>query len=96
MKLDRLKAIEDEMRQQAVDEKAYETDATTGYEQMTYEEAQSGKYMANFPFPYMNGFLHLGEYFFYFDAQYFPFINCRVSINIVYSYFSFRSWILTL
>ena len=60
-KLERLKSIEDVMRQQALDEKVYETQATEGYEDLSFEEAQNGKYLATFPYPYMNGYLHLGK-----------------------------------
>ena len=60
-KLDRLKAIEDQMRQEALDQKVYDAAPTENYESMDHETAQAGKYMATFPFPYMNGYLHLGK-----------------------------------
>ena len=33
-----------------------------GYEKMSQEEKNKGKYMVTFPYPYMNGYLHLGKY----------------------------------
>lgn len=32
-----------------------------GYESMSFEEKNKGKYFATFPYPYMNGYLHLGK-----------------------------------
>ena len=49
------------MRQEAIDQKVYEAAPLEGYENMDFETAQSTKYMATFPFPYMNGYLHLGK-----------------------------------
>ena len=31
-----------------------------GYEKLSTEEKNKGKYMVTFPYPYMNGFMHLG------------------------------------
>lgn len=28
---------------------------------MSFEEKNSGKYLTTFPYPYMNGYLHLGK-----------------------------------
>jgi len=39
----------------------YEVEATHGYESMEFEAKNATKYMATFPYPYMNGFLHLGK-----------------------------------
>lgn len=33
-----------------------------GYEQMSVEEKNKGKYFTTFPYPYMNGYLHLGKF----------------------------------
>ena len=33
------------------------------YSSMTLEEKNKGKYMVSFPYPYMNGYLHLGHVF---------------------------------
>ena len=49
------------MRQEALDQKVYDAAPTENYESMDHETAQAGKYMATFPFPYMNGYLHLGK-----------------------------------
>ena len=39
----------------------YEVEATPGYESLEFEAKNATKYMATFPYPYMNGFLHLGK-----------------------------------
>ena len=33
-----------------------------GYESMSFEEKNATKFMSTFPFPYMNGHLHLGKF----------------------------------
>jgi len=38
-------------------------DAPKDYSKMTLEEKNDSKYMCTFPFPYMNGYLHLGHAF---------------------------------
>ena len=53
---DQLKPIENQLNQKWVDEKIYEIDAPQSGE-------QHEKYFATFPFPYMNGRLHLGHMF---------------------------------
>jgi len=58
----RLKQIEAEIREQANAAKLYEADAASGYENLSFEEKNNGKYMCTFPYPYMNGYLHLGKY----------------------------------
>lgn len=37
-------------------------DVLEGYENMSFEEKNATKYLATFPYPYMNGYLHLGEF----------------------------------
>ena len=37
-------------------------DVLEGYENMEFEEKNATKYLATFPYPYMNGFLHLGKF----------------------------------
>ena len=32
-----------------------------GYEKLSFEDKNKGKYMTTFPYPYMNGYLHLGN-----------------------------------
>lgn len=58
---DHLREIEVKMQtvQQAIKE-GY-ADARPGYEAMSFEEKNKGKYMTTFPYPYMNGYLHLGK-----------------------------------
>ena len=42
-------------------EKLYEFEALEGHENMEFEEKNATKYLATFPYPYMNGYLHLGK-----------------------------------
>ena len=56
-----------------------ETDALQDYSKLQHEEKNDGKYMCTFPYPYMNGYLHLGK----FDYQ-------RVVLNCIL----LRSWLL--
>lgn len=39
----------------------YTANAPEDYSSLTFEEKNSQKYMATFPYPYMNGYLHLGK-----------------------------------
>jgi leucyl-tRNA synthetase len=39
-----------------------ESQPLDGYEQLATEEKNKGKYFTTFPYPYMNGFLHLGKF----------------------------------
>ena len=43
-------------------EKTFERQATEGYENMSIEEKNNSKYLVTFPYPYMNGYLHLGKF----------------------------------
>ena len=38
-------------------------DVLEGYEKMEFEEKNATKYLATFPYPYVNGNLHLGKFF---------------------------------
>lgn len=42
-------------------EKIYETEAPQDYSNLQAEEKNDGKFMCTFPYPYMNGYLHLGK-----------------------------------
>jgi leucyl-tRNA synthetase len=42
-------------------QETYKVDAPEDYSMMTHEEKNKGKYFATFPYPYMNGYLHLGK-----------------------------------
>ena len=62
---DHLRAIEHDMQSQWYQGNelgGFEMQATPDYEKMTWEEKNDSKYMVTFPYPYMNGFLHLGKY----------------------------------
>ena len=43
-------------------ERLYEMAPQEGYESLDFEEKNATKYLATFPYPYMNGYLHLGKY----------------------------------
>jgi leucyl-tRNA synthetase len=62
-KLNRLKQMEAEMQEQFDEQKLYEAGPTKGCEKMSFEAKQDAKFMATFPYPYMNGYLHLGHGF---------------------------------
>ena len=59
---DHLRMIEKKMQevQRAINEG--EANAIEGHEQLDFEVKNSGKYMTTFPYPYMNGYLHLGKF----------------------------------
>jgi len=52
-----------EIQEKWVQEKTFEAAPLQGYEGMTLEEKNKTKFMVTFPYPYMNGFLHLGHAF---------------------------------
>uniref|UniRef100_A0A8C1Z4N0 Leucine--tRNA ligase, cytoplasmic n=1 Tax=Cyprinus carpio TaxID=7962 RepID=A0A8C1Z4N0_CYPCA len=58
-KLDFLRKIEEEVQQKWEQEKIFEIDAPTS----TGENTDKNKYFVTFPYPYMNGRLHLGHTF---------------------------------
>ncbi|XP_016392597.1 leucine--tRNA ligase, cytoplasmic [Sinocyclocheilus rhinocerous] len=58
-KLDFLRKIEEEVQQKWEQEKIFEIDAPT----TTEENTNKNKYFVTFPYPYMNGRLHLGHTF---------------------------------
>lgn len=60
-RLERLRKIEDEMREMFLKSNIFQQDAPADYSHMSFEEKNNTKYMATFPFPYMNGNLHLGK-----------------------------------
>ena len=43
------------------DQKVYEAGPPKGSEKLSFDEKQDAKFMATFPYPYMNGYLHLGK-----------------------------------
>ncbi len=44
-----------------LEHKLAEANHTEGYEALAFEDKNKGKYFATFPYPYMNGYLHLGK-----------------------------------
>ena len=71
-RLQHLKSIETSVQERMANENLYEFEALEGHENMQFEEKNATKYMATFPYPYMNGYLHLGKFVFHF---------CRVNQN---------------
>jgi len=56
-----LRAIEKQMNELHLSSKQAEAHPLEGSEQMSWEEKNNGKFFTTFPYPYMNGFLHLGK-----------------------------------
>jgi leucyl-tRNA synthetase len=59
--MQRLRHIEKEMHELFQTNKVYENDAPEDYSSLSHEDKNAGKFFATFPFPYMNGYLHLGK-----------------------------------
>lgn len=58
---DHLRMIEKKMQEVQLSTNEAEAHATEGYEKLDFEVKNNGKYMTTFPYPYMNGYLHLGK-----------------------------------
>lgn len=58
---DHLRAIEKQMNEMHLQTHEAEGTPLEGYEQLSIEEKNQGKYFTTFPYPYMNGYLHLGK-----------------------------------
>ena len=76
----RLRKIETEMQDKFKGLNIFNSDAPEDYSNLSHEEKNKGKYMATFPFPYMNGHLHLGK--FQKDVSYI-FAQCRSCLHYV-------------
>ncbi len=61
MRFIHLREIEEKIIQRNLTNKIAETQHTEGYEALDFEDKNKGKYFATFPYPYMNGYLHLGK-----------------------------------
>ncbi len=59
---DYLRQIESKMQEIQLSTHEAEAEAKAGYESVSWEEKNRGKYMVTFPYPYMNGYLHLGKF----------------------------------
>lgn len=60
-RFDHLRQIELKMQEVQRATKEGESEALPGYEALEFEEKNKGKYLTTFPYPYMNGYLHLGN-----------------------------------
>lgn len=58
---DHLRMIEKKMQEVQLSTKEAEAEAIEGFEKLDFEVKNNGKYMTTFPYPYMNGYLHLGK-----------------------------------
>ena len=64
-RLDRLREIENQMQDvwyKNPEEYVYQN-APEEYHHQSWKEKNDSKYMVTFPYPYMNGYLHLGHAF---------------------------------
>jgi leucyl-tRNA synthetase len=52
-----------EIQEQIEAGKLNEVSAPADYEKMEWVEKNQSKYFATFPYPYMNGYLHLGKFY---------------------------------
>ena len=59
---DHLRQIEIKMQEIQLSTHEAEAQAKEGYETISWDEKNNGKYMVTFPYPYMNGYLHLGKF----------------------------------
>ena len=50
------------MLEKAAQNNFFTASPTEGYEKLGFEEKNKEKFMVTFPYPYMNGFLHLGKF----------------------------------
>lgn len=41
----------------------YTVNAPADYDKLDHEAKNAGKYFCTFPYPYMNGYLHLGKFY---------------------------------
>ena len=64
-RFERLRHIELEIQAMVEEGRLNEANAPADYEKMSWEEKNDSKYMCTFPYPYMNGYLHLGKFCFF-------------------------------
>lgn len=60
-RLAKLKEIESQVQSQFTELGVNQVDAMQGYEELSFEEKNNTKFLSTFPYPYMNGYLHLGH-----------------------------------
>lgn len=56
-----MRAIERQINEEHLATHEAEATHLEGYEQLSKDEKNKGKYFTTFPYPYMNGYLHLGK-----------------------------------
>lgn len=59
-RLQHLKSYELQVQEQMASSKSYQQEAPAEYSE-EFEVKNATKYLATFPYPYMNGFLHMGK-----------------------------------
>lgn len=60
-RFDHLRNIEKKIQEVEAQNNYVQASPSEGYESLSLEDKNKGKYMVTFPYPYMNGFLHLGK-----------------------------------
>lgn len=60
-RFEHLRAMEKVQARANYEDKIFAANATAGYENLSFEEKNAGKYYCTFPYPYMNGYMHLGK-----------------------------------
>lgn len=60
-RFERLRQIETEIQEMTEQGKLNQAQAPSDYEAMDWATKNNSKYFATFPYPYMNGYLHLGK-----------------------------------
>jgi hypothetical protein len=61
-RFERLRQIETEIQEMVEQGKLYEAQAPADHEKMDWATKNNSKFFATFPYPYMNGYLHLGKF----------------------------------
>ena len=56
-----MRKIETEIQEKWYSSDAYHAAPKQGYEKMSWEDKNAEKFMMTFPYPYMNGYMHLGK-----------------------------------
>ena len=79
-KLDKIRAIEREVQEDWAKHKVFEVDPPADFkiDENSLKNARDDKYFATFPYPYMNGRLHLGHTFTLSKVEVITFINCSI------------------
>jgi leucyl-tRNA synthetase len=86
---DHLRKIEVATQEEWATKKIYEREARPGYEATPVDEKNKEKYLITFPYPYMNGFLHLGHAFSLSKCEFTARYQTQIGKNVLFP-FSFH------